>query len=294
MRERTLINVCCPGRSGSTMVDLVLGNANNAFSLGEVYAWFRPWRKHHFTIRCSCGQTPCFYWEKIKNHDESKFHARAFEDLGVDFLIDSSKNMAWIVDAHRWGRREGFRVFNLLLYKEPVDIIYSHWKRGQTPAFALRNYKKYYERFFSMGLGFSSLSLKSFSTNPKGMLDAIAAQTGLSNFEGKERFWEKESHHLFGSAGTRGQAERESGVIRKKEGFKPEFEEMVPELERRIAADEKLGHILKTLREADVTMGGQAALRETPRYGLWYLKNRAYSAFRRRFPQNFKDPFNQN
>lgn len=52
----TLISICGEGQSGSTMLDLMLGNGYDTFSCGEVYAWFRPWRTHHFRITCSCGK----------------------------------------------------------------------------------------------------------------------------------------------------------------------------------------------------------------------------------------------
>lgn len=73
------------------MVELMLGNDQRAFSLGEVYAWFRPFRTHHSKIICSCGQENCL-WDKLKNIKEHEFHKKAFEVLNVDILVDSSKN----------------------------------------------------------------------------------------------------------------------------------------------------------------------------------------------------------
>lgn len=85
---KTLINVCGTARSGSTMLSLMLGNDSNAFALGEIAAWYRPFRIHHFKISCSCGQDPCPVWQQIQHIDEENFHEKAFEIFGVDFLIE--------------------------------------------------------------------------------------------------------------------------------------------------------------------------------------------------------------
>lgn len=71
--SKTLINILGAGRSGTTMLDLMLGNDNNSFSLGEVHAWFRPFRKHHFEIDCNCGNKNCNYWTEVKNLKEKLF-----------------------------------------------------------------------------------------------------------------------------------------------------------------------------------------------------------------------------
>ncbi len=97
-----LINICGMGGSGTTMLDLMLGNGNDAFSCGEVYAWFRPWRSHHRSIVCSCGETPCPVWEQIKDSAENRFHSDVCRRLGVSFVIDSSKELRWLTDAQTW------------------------------------------------------------------------------------------------------------------------------------------------------------------------------------------------
>jgi hypothetical protein len=56
---KKLINIYGTARSGSTMLDLILGNDPKGFSLGEVANWFYPWRTHHFDIKCGCGIYPC-------------------------------------------------------------------------------------------------------------------------------------------------------------------------------------------------------------------------------------------
>ena len=62
---KKLINICGAVRSGTTMQNLMLENEEKAFPLGEVYVWYRPWRKHHFETHYSCEKRPCPSWKKI-------------------------------------------------------------------------------------------------------------------------------------------------------------------------------------------------------------------------------------
>jgi hypothetical protein len=69
---RKLINICGTSYSGSTMLDLIIGNDDKGFSLGEIYAWFRPYRTHHLNIKCSCDGIDC-PWDKLKYIKEDDF-----------------------------------------------------------------------------------------------------------------------------------------------------------------------------------------------------------------------------
>src|SRR5688572_30069976 len=99
----TVVFICGPGRSGTTMVDVMLGHEpgrdiDRCFSCGEVYAWFRPYRSHHKQIVCSCCDGLCDVWLQLMNQPESLFHAGVVKTLGVEFVIDSSKELRWVWD----------------------------------------------------------------------------------------------------------------------------------------------------------------------------------------------------
>jgi len=64
--KKKAICVYSTSRSGSTFIGALLANARDAIHLGEVYAWFRPFRKHHSTYGCSCGDPECTYLQGIK------------------------------------------------------------------------------------------------------------------------------------------------------------------------------------------------------------------------------------
>lgn len=285
----TLINVCGAARSGTTMLDLMLGNGPDAFSCGEVYAMFRPWMPHHFRAHCRCGQVPCSVWERIKHVPESKFHATVFKELGVSFVGDSSKELCWLIDSQKWAVDNGIKVFKLLLWKDPVSLSYSHWKRGGGLMGWYSEFVSYYTKFFKTGLPFRSVNFNDLVSDPHRKLAEICAVVGMPYFDGKERFWEKQRHYLFGSQGVYLQVKEKGSAIRASEDLAPEFEKQVDALSQQVAQDEKIQHILEILQQAEVSSrggfdaGDQRVIVRQP-YPLWYYARKVRQVFRRYFP----------
>ena len=84
MTPATVVNVCGTGRCGTTMLDLMLGNSERAFSCGEASGVFRPRKPHHQHLQCSCGEDPCPIWERMKAQPEHRFHRAVVDTLGVE------------------------------------------------------------------------------------------------------------------------------------------------------------------------------------------------------------------
>ncbi len=51
---KKVIFITGTGRSGSTLLDMMLGNDPKGISLGEVVALFRPYRPHHLLKNKDC------------------------------------------------------------------------------------------------------------------------------------------------------------------------------------------------------------------------------------------------
>ena len=85
------------------MLDLILGNRPDAFSCGEIYARYRPFRPHHLAPICACGApvASCPRWRKVGDVRAKHLHRRIVDSLGVTTVVDSSKNLTWIHDAGR-------------------------------------------------------------------------------------------------------------------------------------------------------------------------------------------------
>jgi len=286
---RTLIQVCGASRSGTTMLDLMLGNAPNAFSCGEVYAWFRPWRSHHFSSGCRCGQEPCPVWEQIGGVSESHLHRAIFEKFGVDFVVDSSKDLCWLIDSQKWAVGNDVRVFNLLLWKNPISLAYSHFKRGGGVGGWRRNFLSYYVKFLEAGLPFRAINFNDLVSNPQQKLADICRAVDMPYFEGKAKFWEKEHHYLFGSHGTFRQVADKNSSIRATENYPPEFIRYIDTLTAQIAADDEVQRILKALQQADISPNNRFSPQEqmatAPQpYPMWYYGMKARQIYRRYFP----------
>lgn len=283
---KKLINICGTARCGSTMVDLILGNDPRGFSLGEIYAWFRPYRTHHFSLKCSCDGSNC-PWYKLKDLNEKEFHAKAFDILNVDFLVDSSKNLAWVIDNNIWAYRNGIQIYNVLLFKEPISLFYSFWKRGFSIN-KVRNkiYIKYYKRFFDSGLPFIALNYNKFVSAPSEQLKKICESIDIPYFVGKENFWEKIHHQAFGSMGTRKQVEKGSSVILKEEKYPQEYKKLIPEIEKANNDNKPFQDVMKKLA------AGQNKVQYGPEHHIkkpcWYYLLKLKQQYRQRFPAEWK------
>jgi hypothetical protein len=271
------------------MLDLMLGNADDAFSCGEVYAKYRPWLDYHYEAKCRCGQEPCPVWTRIGSVPEQEFHAACFRNLEIRFVIDSSKEICWLIDSQEWAVTRGIKVINLLVWKNPINLAYSHWKRGGKLMRWRRSFVNYYAKFLESGLPFRSVYFNDLVSDPERKLKQVCAAVGMPYFSGKENFWERQHHYLFGSQGTYEQVMEKRSRIRGSEEFPPDFAEHVEALSRRIARDSKTQSILKRLEEAEISSsrGFQGAeqvfLPSKPR-PVWYYAMKARQVARRYFP----------
>jgi hypothetical protein len=225
----TVINICGPSYSGTTMLELMLANAPDAFCCGEVAFWFRPLRTNHLVLKCDCGAEPCAVWERFKRLPEREFHNAVFQTLGVKYVTDSSKDLSWVVDANRWALDADHSVVNLVLRKSPEAFLYSNWKR--TPSRPLRItlwwYRRYYARLAQLGLPYATVNYHRLSSAPAEQLACASRIAGIEYFPGKEQFWNRTHHLLFGNLSTRQQIGRSDAEIREGGGFPLEFQKQL-------------------------------------------------------------------
>jgi hypothetical protein len=274
------------------MLDLILGNAGNAFSCGEISAWFRPYRRHHFNIECVCGKTPCPIWEKVKKAPESKIHETLFQYLDVDYVIDSSKDLCWLLDMQEWSIRSNFNVRNLVVWKHPIDLAYSFWKRGHNINYWRKIFIGCYLKFLETGLPFYSVNFNDLAIDPLKKVNDTCSSLGMQYFMGKERFWEKEHHFLFGSGGIRNQIEKRSSIIQMMNSYPLEFHNKISLLQDQIAKDSTIKDLINVLRMADVSNIDNNCNTETESFSkrlfpAWYYRKKIIRTLRRFFPEKY-------
>jgi len=285
---KKLINICGTARCGSTMVDLILGNDDRGFSLGEVHAWFRPFRTHHFKMKCSCKGSNC-PWDRLIKFKEEDFYRNAFNILDVDFLIDSSKNLSWVIDNNISAQRNGIQVYNLLLFKEPISFFHSFWKRGfSINKVRKNNYIKYYNQCFKSGLPLIAINYNKFTANPRIALIKLCDLLGIPYFEGKENFWEKQHHHLFGSMGIRKQVEKENSTIIAKESFPQEYEKLIPKIENDNNKNKDFQHVITKLKAHEMKTVGYTNFSKKIKKPYWYYLSKLKQKFRQKFPEKWE------
>jgi len=288
----TLIMVLGTSRSGSTMLDVMLGNASDAFSCGEVSAWFRPFRTEHFQIDCLCSQNPCPVWAKVKDVLEGNFHAAVIKGLNVNYVIDSSKDICWCIDAQRWASRSGMRIVNIVIWKDPIELAYSYWKRGRKASSWRKSFVSAYGRIIQVKLPFLSVRYSKMASDPARSLEKLCNVIGMPYFQGKERFWEKRQHHLFGSDGIRLQIAAGKSSIVLKNTYPDEFDEYRTHLQKQIDQDGEIQHIIQALTDADALHDGGNLNQNnvlTASLPLWYYRKRLIRWFRRYIPEPYKN-----
>jgi hypothetical protein len=281
----TLINICGPSYSGTTMLELMLANAPDAFCCGEVAFWFRPLRTNHLILKCDCGADPCEIWERFKQLPEREFHTAVFNTLGVKYVTDSSKDLSWVVDANRWALESGHEVVNLVLRKSPEAFLYSYWKRRPKRPFHIMLwwYRRYYARLSQLGLPYATVNYHRLSASPAEQLESASRVAGVEYHSGQEQFWKKTHHLLFGNLGTRQQIGRSDAEIREQGGFPPEFLKQL-ETVKPLLQSRALGKLEARLEALDITRVTPEQVRVTsvPRLQpMWHYRHRLRDVLRK-------------
>lgn len=184
--------------SGSTLIDLMLANAPDGFSCGEVSQMFHPYKKHHFNLICGCGNPDCTLWQKAKKAGVDRFYDTIFETFpDVNYIVDSSKDPLWIYERTQKLRAAGIEVKNILIWKTPEEYFYSCAKRGKELRWE-HAWISYHSLYFRMVPGWQSVRCADLVASDD-TLESVCNAVGLEYFFGKRHYWDKVHHTLFGN-----------------------------------------------------------------------------------------------
>lgn len=176
--------------SGSTMLDLMLGNDDRGFSCGEISSYFNPTKHPHHHPRCGCGNELCDTWKEIRKHGASRLYQTIFEmHPNVTFIVDSSKNPLRIGKQQKRLRESGVSYRNILIWKHPFQAAYSYKKRGVYGNWE-RNWVSYHRLYCSLFRNWRSVSYEAVTSTGKA-LRRVCCCAGISYFPGKEKYWER-------------------------------------------------------------------------------------------------------
>lgn len=296
---RTVVSVGGVSFSGSTMLALMLGNHADSFTCGEAVNLFRPMDTHHFEPRCACGRDPCPVWSRLGDVKAHTFYRDVFSTLEVRVLIDSSKELSWLIDASRWIRRStpNADVIRVFAYKDPVDLAYSFWKRGRNPMFWRSQFVTYYRRAFDLGLPQLTVNLASMLASPAAKTRQMCDVLGMPYTAGMERFWEGEQHHLFGNLGVRWQTQAGASMFQSAPRRDERFIRHQDDVRRAIADDEEVRSIMRRLDAAEISNWHGVVERPTiplrSPHPPWYYGQRLRRMYRRHFPRTLDRRINE-
>lgn len=197
---KKVIQIASTNYSGSTMLDLMLSNDDRGFSCGEMYAMFRPWRPYHLHPRCRCGNPGCDIWERVRAYGEEKVYESIFKLCPqVDFIVDSSKFPIWLKDQQRYLRQSNLQCINVLIWKDPLEYAYACFKRRQIKGWKER-WISYHKKCISITPHWCSVRYRDLAQAPAETLAGLCEAIEIDYYPGKEFFWERRQHTLWGSA----------------------------------------------------------------------------------------------
>lgn len=241
---RTIINVAGLRRSGTTMLHLMLGSGPNGVSCGEIGDWFRLARYR------SDSELPSDF-APLEDIPPSRFHSEALDYFDADYIVDSTKGLEWVVDVNKWAENQGIRVFNIVIWKNPVDQTYSYWKRGHGESVPWQ-YTWYHFRLFRLGVEFFTVSYDELVQKPSKKIHNICKRMGIPYFEGKEKFWRGERSFAGSSEGVRRQVDKGESEIRKNKPPK-EFENVRKKVTKKLKSNRKLQEVIEMLKEKEIS-----------------------------------------
>jgi hypothetical protein len=188
--------------SGSTFFDMMLANSPKGFSCGEVSALFNPYRPHHIDPLCGCGDPSCDIWAKALDAGEEYLYDYLFERFPhLEFIVDSSKSPLWIERQTNRCREKGIDVANILIWKSPEEFFTSCKKRGRSKHW-YRAWANYHRLYWTLVADFKTYTYARLARDPQS-LRYVCEYLGIDYFAGKENYWEREHHTLFGNTSAK-------------------------------------------------------------------------------------------
>lgn len=183
--------------SGSTFFDMILANDSKGFSCGEVHALFNPYRSHHINPRCGCGDMKCHLWKQVLRNGEKNLYNTIFNLFPeVEFIVDSSKDPYWIRIQTENLLRNNIEYKNILIWKSPLELAYSFKKRNQTGW--EKEWMNYHRLYLSAIIKWKALKYQELAKD-KEALEKACNYLEIPYFPGKEDYWQKTHHTLFGN-----------------------------------------------------------------------------------------------
>lgn len=189
--------------SGSTMLDMMLGNSDSSFSMGEVRRFFYPVKEYHFQPECGCGDINCDIWPSLKKYGPHDFYEGVFERYHhIDTIVDSSKDLLWIKAQRERLQKRKINSQIILIYKTPLEFALSRFKRNQLKGWE-NGWSRYHRLLMTLFDDWYSVCYHDLASHPAATLGKVCGCLQIEFKEGMQNYWEKTHHLLFGNLSAR-------------------------------------------------------------------------------------------
>jgi len=218
----TIIYITGKGRSGSTLLDLLISSHSQVTSLGEIKllsAWRKKSPQTILEHRCTCGAKPildCLFWQGVeqfsgiplqaldadsedpvifKQHNQAIFQAAAAVS-GSEFIIDTSKNIRRL---EKLVAIKDFNIKPIHLIRHPGGVVYSNIKSGNNWLTTTRQYTNnfmYTRRLLENRHSFT-LHYEELASAPQQTLTKLMKWLELP-YQETQLNWKSVPHHNIG------------------------------------------------------------------------------------------------
>lgn len=190
---KKIIFIAGTSYSGSTLIDLILSNSNNAISVGEIESIFNPVKIHHLKKIKEIKSDAI--WGPVLNRGVNQLYQNLHDILDVEIIVDSSKNPAWIrYHIDRLPKDVSYDV--VLVFKSLPDLKYSYEKRGRYNW--VKIYKSYHNLFFNTISKFERIEYKDIPLRTDKFW-ALLKRLDFELDDERLQFWNKTRTNFFGN-----------------------------------------------------------------------------------------------
>ena len=194
--KRKVIFVAGSSYSGSTILNLILGNDTRRNALGEIRALYCPKKNHHIKKIHFLRKDP--RWKKIIDGKAKNLYKSLFSEFPeIDCFIDSSKDPVWIKYQISVLKKHNIEHEVVLIFKSPKEFSKSALKRNQINWG--EKWVSYHLTFFKLIKNYHQISYYDFTTNTEDELKKLFNKLGMVYSKDKKEFWNKNSFNFFGN-----------------------------------------------------------------------------------------------